>query len=634
MTEKKYPPDGDAHRSRDARPSGRHTNVPNDRPPREGEAPRGRRPAPGNRERDGQRDRDGGRSFSGKGPSGGPRGREDRTPDSAARALIDLDRELMKLLVRRATLVSRVREGKDSPATPASAQAEKTVRIAWETAALSFSKDPRFSRQLFALLQDIRILSKSESEQSTGFSLAPQPGIISGTMTGPTSVRTAQMRLALAAGLGKSLCLHPLMISSALNDTCKVCEQAGATLSREDDGPALSRLTINEGKPLAFAGKSLYCGDNVFTVYLFAFLALGQPGVCRLNGGPELNAADLTPLRHTLPLFGARLAHIVPHSQGLPASLECSGTIPPYVLVPADLPEEALSALLLAPLVWGTPVTLDLSALPATATTAALAEVRPLHRDSGAEVETHGPKISFIPSPVSPPAEPALPLDPALAAYFLCLPAFRGGSLEMRGIWPSRMPEAAEAEQLFAWAGLECTITENSVTTRKPSEEDLKAKPVLQSFSLPMQSGDISPALGPLFLVLAALCLKTKGTVPSLESLLSFPEEDTDKTLAAELFARLGIVLDNGLLTPAGADASRQESPSWTSPDAFWAMAYALGSFLRPGLNLANPGVIANRMPAFWGIYNSLPVVKDAAGKKAKEEADDGKPARRRIIAD
>ena len=573
-----------------------------------------------------------------------PRGRNERRegpekprgPGGATGALIDLDRELMKLLVRRATLVSRIREGREHASSAAAIQAEKAVRVAWETGALSFSKDPLFSRQLFSLLQEIKVLGKEEAEQSGSFTLRPQRGPVSGTITGPTSARTAQMRLVLSACLGRKLRLEPLMLSSALMDTAKACEQAGVVLSWTSDAPSRSRLSLEAGPGLTMADKSLFLGDDPFNAYLMLFCCLGRTGVCRLNGGAALKSLDLSPLRHTLPLFGARLAHVVPNSCGLPATIECSGAIPPHVLLPAELPEEALSALLLAPLVWNVPVTLDLSALPAAAVTAALAEILPLHKDSGADVDVHGTRLTFNPAPLTPPESPCLPLDPSLAAYLLAIPAFTGGSLTMRGIWPADMPEATQACQLFTWSGLSFSLSEDSVTVQRSDPNDRGINASMRPFDLPMQCDAIAPGLGPLFLALSALCLRSKDAIPPLHRLLAYPDSEMDLALATEFFERLGLRYDNDQLSLAKSDpAALPEVPSWTSPGPYWSLAYALGAFLRPGLQLANPSAVSGRMPIFWAVYNSLPQADDSGGaKKQKKEAESGGTTRRRIIAD
>ena len=546
---------------------------------------------------------------------------EDRKPRGAAAALIELDRDLMKLLVRRATLVSRIRGGRDHAATPAAIQAEKAVRVAWETGAPAFSKDPRFVRQLFSLLQDIKVLTREQAEASGVFNLAPAQKPVSGSATGPTSTRAAQMRIALAACLGLPLTLEPAMLSAPLLDCIKAFSQAGASISHDFGGKG--RIALAAGKPASFADASVFAGEDLFTLHLIALLAASNPGVCRLTGGARLKEADLSPLRNLLPLFGARLAHIVPHSKGLPANLECSGQLPPLVVVPAETTFEALCALLLAPLAWNAPITLNLAAVPAGIATAALAEVRPLHREAGADVETHGPHLVYTPGPLSPPEHPVLPLDPALSAYLLALPLFAGGSAVLSGPWPDRMPEAAQAEQLLAWAGLELSREENRIAAALSDAEHAP----------PLQLGDLAPELGPLYLALCVRGLqkdaRNESPVPEL-----FPEDETDAALAESFLARLGIRHEGDRLAP-DADNAERAAP-WTCPTPYWGMAFALCSFLRPGLKLANPGIVTEGMPAFWRMFNNLPELADPApGKTAQPEEPQGdKPARRRIIAD
>ncbi|MDL2316600.1 hypothetical protein LJC59_05905, partial [Desulfovibrio sp. OttesenSCG-928-A18] len=550
-------------------------------------------------------------------------------PRGAAGALIELDRDLMKLLVRRATLVSRIRGGRDHAASPAAIQDEKAVRIAWETGALAFSKDPRFSRELFALLQDLKVLSREQAQNMGSFHLSPPQKPVSGLIAGPTSTRSAQMYVALASALNRDMRLTRVMLSSALMDTVKSFAQAGSDVGHRIGGANIGSVSVSRGKEASFTDKNIYVGEDLFSLYLCVFFSLSRPGSCRLSGGGPLRGADLTALRQALPLFGARLAHVVPHTHGLPANLECSGQIPSLVVVPPDLPFDGLCALLLAPLFWNQPMTLDLGALPAAYATAALAEVGPLHTALGADVESHGPRFVYAPTPLHLPEEPLLPLDPALCAYLLALPAFTGGVLGLRGHWPAHLPEARETADLLNWAGIGLEI----------NEEGVRAAPARAPFALPLQSNNLAPALGPLFLALCALYRHRADEIPPLERLASFPGSDTDSALAGDFFSRLGLTLDKGRLEPSFGQGDPQ-SPAWTSPDAFWSMAYALAAFVRPGLALANPGNVSPVLPPFWSIYNSLPEPRDPAspldsGREGQvEESAGDKPARRRIIAD
>ena len=607
--------DGEARRNESRRPN---DDAPRSRPRRE------KFDAPRNEEHEDQRrDSAPDREFSDEQQG-------DRRLRGAVNALIGLDRDLMKLLARRAVLVSRIRGGRDHAGTPDAIQAEKAVRTAWEAGALAFSKDPRFARQLFTLLQDVKVMTKEQAEHAGIFTLAPSAGPVAGELTGPADTRAAQMYAALAACRGESLTLDAVPLSEALMDTVKACAQAGATVSHRMRGTSLGVVDIGPGAPLSFTGKLLYLGEDFFTLCLMAFLAVGRPGTCRLAGGARLKGADLSVLRHVLPLFGARMAHVVPRSQGLPATLESSGDIPPHVVIPAELPLEAVCALLLAPLAWNAPIIFNLAELPAAVATAALAEVGPIHLACGADVENRGSQLAYAPGPLHVPPRPDLPLDPALSAYLLALPAFAGGSLTLKGRWSAYAPESREAEQLLAWAGLAVRVLDNAITVEA-------SRP---PFAMPMQCNDLAPELGPLFLTLAARQHLLDGNSPLLRELAPFPADDTDNALAQDFFERLGLVCVDGRLSraggPEGAHGKAPAHPAWTSPDAWWGMAFALAAFLRPGLRLANPGHVTEALPPFWGIYNSLPNPADPADepKVTARETKDDKPARRRIIAD
>lgn len=554
-------------------------------------------------------------------------GPPDRSPQGAANALIELDKDLMKLLVRRSTLVSRVRGGRDHAGNPAAIQAEKSVRVAWEAGALSFSKDPRFVRDLFALMQDLKILTKEQAEKSANYSLSPSTRPVEGSLTGPSSTRTVQMRLVLAALLGKPLALNNVLYSSALRDCIKLYEQAGVTLADSRPGHGLTGINLAEATPPNLAEKTLFAGDDLFSLYLTIFMVLSKPGIYRLAGGPRLKSADLTPLRRCLPLFGARLGTIIPNSTGLPANVEVSGEIPPVVTLPEDLPFEALCALLLAPPVWGVPVTLNLAALPAAAATAALGEVRPLHRDTGTDLETNGPTLVYTPAQLTLAERPAIPMEPAAAAYLLAFPAFAGGSLTLTGAWPEHMPAAREAVRLLAWAGLDVEQKPDGITV-KVSE---------QTYTPPLQLNDLSTELGPLYVALSALRTARGQAAASQEPVL-FAQDETDQLLAQDLCGRIGFSwTENGPLKLSNEEREDTgDQAAWTAPDAFWGMAFALCAWLRPGLLLGNPAVVTDTLPTFWGIYNSLPSPSDPAKapKRDIKEPSNDKPARRRIIAD
>jgi 5-enolpyruvylshikimate-3-phosphate synthase len=516
-----------------------------------------------------------------------------------------LDKELMKLLVRRATLVSRIREGRDQAVTPAAVRAEKEVRLAWEAGVVDFSRDPVFARQLFNLLQDIKVLSREQARNAGVFTLQPPRRPISGVLRGPADIRAATMYILAASCLGSPLRLQKLLPVSALLDTVKSCARAGVAAACDHTGDGLVSVRVDPGPPLAPAGRTLFVGDDSLTAHIMIFTALKQSGTLRLNGGGRLKAADLSALRRVLPLFGARMAHVVPHSRGLPAVLECSGVLPAQVDVPADLPLDALSALLFAPPFWNAPIRINLAAVPALTAAHALAEVRPLHEALGADAETVGPCVEYRPASPSLPESASIPLDPVLSAFLLALPFFAGGTITLEGEWPEQMPPAIEALRMLNLAGLE--LERDAVRIRA------RAAGTPSAFRAWSGGLSYSPSRGPAPLFLA-MCAAGPGAVNADAAFALQLFEGEEREQARELLIRAGIIADSAdgnsahVLRRSGADSA---PAAWTCPDAYLGMAYALAAFARPGLRLANPGTVSEVMPTFWRLYNSLPELKD-----------------------
>lgn len=541
-------------------------------------------------------------------------------------ALIELDQDIMKLLVRRAKLVSRIRQGKKHPATPIAIQAEKTVRKAWEKNAPFFSRDTKFSRQLFSLLQELAILQKDEAPKDS-FKLYPPQLPVSGAIPGHLSTLESQIWVALSSLLGHPVTLKDVPMNLELGDTVKTFSQLGLNIMWEPAGPSHGSVTSTPSGPITLTNKAIYVGDSLFTLYLIAFIAAGTTGICRLTGGSNLKSADLSPLRQTLPFLGTRLAHVIPHSSGLPINLECSGNLPSGVTLPENLPLEGVCALMVAPLVWNIPLSISLEKLPAHIATTALALVSPLYAQLQADVETYGPKFRITPKEYSLPPSPEVCLDPSVAACMLAIPAFVGGNIALGGTWPAHMPEARMAEELLRWAGLKLSIGDNLVQAHKaekPSES-------------PLPSMALSANLAPLYFALAALDVAKQQQHKKPE--LLFFEEDHAESIGEEMLERVGVVTDGEKLTAMPPESVAQEQPSpWACPDAHWGIAYALCSFLRPGLQLANPTEVSLSVPMFWPLFNSLPNLQaEGVFYTNQEEKNDPEPTtrtRRRIITD
>ncbi|CAK7011301.1 MAG: hypothetical protein DELT_02095 [Desulfovibrio sp.] len=530
--------------------------------------------------------------------------------------LIELDRELMKLLVRRAKLVGKLRGGKEHAATPAAAKAEKEVRTAWEKNAVSFSRDDKFSRQLFSLLQEIRMDSRSDVETRSAYNLSPARRPVNVAIPGPSSVTATQMFAVLAASLGGEMVLDNVMLNDPLMDTVKALNNAGAGFSWAT-GARLGEGTLTHtanGKPFHMATeKALYIGEEIFTAYLMAFLATGRTGKSRFTGGSALKMADLSPLRRFLPALGARLGHSVPKSNGLPASVEASGMVPDSLTLPADLPREGVMALFCVAATWQKPVKLDCGALPLPLFTSALAECLPVLRACGVVDGMQGTVVSIDAATASVPASSAFatcPIDPLVASYLLAFPAFIGGRVALGGTWDETFPQAHEALAMLIAEGLSVSVDSNGVTATVGEGASATAPRLahLDERFLP---------LGLAFCAHRVLKGKCELAMPELP-------EGADVSLAESFFAHVGVALRDGMLVPAPTEG---DNSPWTSPAPVWSFAYALCAYDRPNIGLTNHTAVTALMPSFWALYNALP---DPSEKKAPEKQE---KTRRRIIS-
>lgn len=523
---------------------------------------------------------------------------------SPLQSLLDIDRELARLLARRARLLNKATGGRKG-SDPA---LEKQLRQAWETNATRLSRDPRFVHQLFTLLQEVDVIDRTEEEVRPGFNLSPSRKPVAINIDGPASARQTRLWLAIAAAAQAPVTIRGALLNDPLNDLVKALNQSGASLSWDDAGNVHGK----EGGPLDFTDKVVYVGEDLLNFHLLVFLAVGAQSRLKATGGAALKLTDLTALSHFLPQLGARLTNVVPKTKGLPVRLECSGVLPDNVTVPADLPADALSALFLASAFWSAPTTFDVSGNACAAT--CLSEVLPILRDCNVEVSAEESTVRIVPGSIRVPAEPKLDMDTLIATYLLALPAFAGGTVRLAGRWASGSAEAAAALDLLKSAGLDVrreTAGMASSYADVPGDLDTPLAALPQTYA-------------PLSLVLAAATFASErpARLPALPQ-------------GADALAAAGFMTQLGLEAEEGSGALHQvetdiPAGGWSSPAPEWSMALAFGSFLRTGLRLANPGNVTELMPAFWALFNGLPS-PDLTPKQ--KERTDAKPARRRILA-
>ncbi len=183
--------------------------------------------------------------------------------------------------------------------------------------------------------------------------------------------------------------------------------------------------------------------------------------------------------------------------------------------------------------------------------------------------------------------EPAVGMDLLLAATLLALPALCGGTVSLRGNWP-RNAQSSQLVQLLEHFGLAVKAEEQAIHSQSGGSAEAA-----------FEATGLSAEFMPLYLCLASreAGLNGQATLPDVLEHPAFDPETLDHFLA-----QLGLERD-GL----GVHKAAVETGPFVSPSAAWGMALALGAYIRPHVQMINPGIVSHHMPNFWQLYNSLP---------------------------
>lgn len=536
-------------------------------------------------------------------PAAARRPRETKARRPLRDTVAEIDRDILRLLLRRATLLAKMRGARPS----LDAAEEKGLREAWETAVAKVSRDPRLSAHFFSLMQSLEFLPRpgEAAPALTAFNLAPSPRPVRLRLAAPVDSRATRAWLMLAAASGQAVRIMPCLQNDAELDFMRMLDHAGASVFRDGGG-----FCTRPASPLAAPDKVLHVGESVWNLYLLLAHYLGRPSRAKFTGDAGLKLADLSPVRHFLPALGARLVPVVPKSEGLPARLECSGMLPDAVSLPADVPVALAEAILLAAPGYERPLALDLSALPGRES--ALVRTLPLLDAAGADVTRQGDVVALRPCVLRVPERPVVPMAQELALFLLALPLVLGGEACLEGQFPAS-PEAL--------AGLNLLRLCERVEEKDGTGLVAHARGPLAALPEAWLDGGLPAGWTPLALALAA-CAALRGGSARLPQL----PEGADAALAESYLRAVGVELDGeGVLRKNSQTGAR---PVWNAPDAVWAMALALAACASPHLKLGNPGVMTSLYPGFWALYNGLP----APDLAQREPASAAEPVRRRII--
>lgn len=228
--------------------------------------------------------------------------------------VMDLDRDILKLLARRCNILDRLRGHRGQ----LDAAEERELRAAWEKSAGKMSRDPRLTRQMFSLFQEIEFLARpmAGEERRPAFNLAPVQRPIALRMVAPLACRRSRLYLTLAAVAGAACHIAPSLLNDQAVECIKMFNQAGTSLAWDEDGTLRSR----EGGGLTLADKVIYVGEDLLNFYLILGQYVGHMSRAKFTAESSLKLADVSAMRRFLPQLGARLSNAVPKSE--PEALE------------------------------------------------------------------------------------------------------------------------------------------------------------------------------------------------------------------------------------------------------------------------------------------------------------------------
>ena len=219
-------------------------------------------------------------------PEGRFEARTDGKPERPRRSLretvCDIDRDILRMLMRRHNLIKRMYNAKGflEPAE------EKSIRESWEAAVSRVSRDPRLSGRFFTLMQEVEFLPRPGEDgeaQRPAFNLAPADMPVRLSMPAPRSCRLTRAWATLAACTGQAVRIAPALMNDPVVDCVKLLNQLGAHANRDDGA-----VHVAAGTPLGTPDKVLHVGDSSWNFYLALGHYLGRPSRTKFTGGAAL----------------------------------------------------------------------------------------------------------------------------------------------------------------------------------------------------------------------------------------------------------------------------------------------------------------------------------------------------------
>lgn len=541
-----------------------------------------------------------------------PRPRDHTSQLSMEDRLLREEKRFAEAVLRRTRMlgdiVARRKQERKPGATP---DLEKTLWKAWESV-LNHEGVGRH-RQWRAFLAQCNSLAYALVDQDAlagqkAWFLRPSPATGPVQLPGPACIFSSRVITFWAAVSNAAVTLQGPALNDGLIELIKALNQAGAGLAWDEEA-VVHRDRAH--RTLDWDKKTFHVGRHRPTLALLLALAIGRPGIVKFSGSSALNLHSLKSWQSTCSLLGARLHQINPHAPGLPARLESSGQ-PQALHVGLDTPPELLWALAAAAPFY--PQGLHLSWPNDSPPGQDFLQILHLLRAFQVPVaESHCE--AYIP-PVAPilPTQPEIALDENLCALLLAWSRVSRQPMRILGAWPKDILARDSYLDLLGACGLKITQDTRSISAtphKWPSTPVLDVRAIPQALPLAVVLALSAPGEA-VVLVEHELCGQD-----IVEDLLHFTGRACSSDYERHLFSK------------------RSRSPGTNTlpleaPDAFWGMAMALLSFVRPGLSLANPGELTTLWPRFWQIFHTVLSVPRPKPESQPTEIIDDQPGKQR----
>ncbi|MDD2219244.1 MAG: hypothetical protein PHS63_04025, partial [Desulfoplanes sp.] len=493
---------------------------------------------------------------------------------------------------------------------------EKNIWHIWEQAFETEGLNKATLKKFFLLLNSLAYAHVEKKNDDAGsMCMYPRRQPVEIDIQGPRDTLQTRIAIALSTECPSSFEMHHFQTSEMNVELIKAFNQAGAAMSWE------RKVFKNQANAtIELDNKVIFCGSDVFNLYLLLCRSLTKPGQIKFSGTSATKFLDLRPLQKLLPLLGARLTTIDPHSNGLPARLECSGHAPEEIEIPWGIDTLFILALAVnAPLFSkGLRMVLQDEKLAHKI----FMIIRPIFEQFTLPIAQKDNVIT-IPSkaPVCSGGNIEIPIDLSMGAYMLTLPFFRGGQAKLQGHWPEIAQKGSFFESLLSEFGISMEVSKDCVETRCEGNTDGVYVDITdKSTMLPL---------------VTALCLGT-----SHNATIRFDQFTADVEHAENFLTFLNI--DHSIkkdridIRPKNSNLNPPDG-SWDSPTPFWTLSYVMASFVLPGICLSNPGELTSIWPDFWNIFNNLPAPQKVLRSQPKSPTmnkvndEQPKPKRRRI---